>query len=143
MQKCPPKKVFSQVESVLNPTLLYYTIFILLFSSFSLNTCALKEIRSLWSRGWLPEGNFRFNLGLAEFLCTDAIVTGCQANIVAVCASEEVADISFRAGICCHCWSMLTWTPALIGTLNQTWHAQADCDGSRAHLVDPQPMRMM
>ncbi|XP_016415455.1 uncharacterized protein LOC107745932 [Sinocyclocheilus rhinocerous] len=58
-----------------------------------------------------------FNI-LKEFLCTDAMVTGCQANFVALCASEEVADISFRAGIC------LTCSPAL----NQTWHAQADCD---------------
>lgn len=57
----------------------------------------------LYETGWRPEGNFRFNLGLTEFLCTDAMVTSCQANIVAVCASEEVADISLRAGICCHC----------------------------------------
>lgn len=97
-------------------SIIYYTIFIILCSSFSLSTCALQEIRSLWNRGWRPEGNFRFNLGLAEFLCTDAMVTCCQANIVAACASEEVADISFRAGKFCRCWSMLTWTLALIGT---------------------------
>jgi len=113
--KMKRKKIFftSGIRFKLHFSLMYYTVLFLLF--YVVHSRVLV-IRSLWNRDWRPEGNFRFNLGLTEFLCRDAMVTCCQANIAAVCASEEVADTSLRAGICCHCWSMLTQTLALIGT---------------------------